>query len=242
MKIISLVPSITELLFDLGLKNQIIGRTKFCIHPQPEIKAIPQFGGTKKLHIENIIKANPDLIVANKEENLKSEIEELQKHLKVHVTDVSNLDENNQMILDLGHLTNAVEAAQNIVNVINAEFDRLPRHELKPNVLYLIWKKPMMSVGQDTFIHNMLDYAGFANICGQDSRYPEIKSIENLHPDYVFLSSEPFPFKEKHMPEIQEKFPNAKMVLVDGEMFSWYGSRMRLAPEYFIKLQADLGV
>lgn len=240
MRIISLVPSITELLFDLGLKNQIIGRTKFCIHPSPQVKEIQQFGGTKKLHIEKIIEAKPDLIIANKEENLKSEVEELQKYFNVLVTDISDLEENNEMILEIGRLTNTELKAKEIITEINAEFGSLPSYLNKPTCLYLIWKEPLMSIGKDTFIHKMLDYAGFENIYSKETRYPVVDSNSSINPDYVFLSSEPFPFKEKHIAEIQKCFPNAKCVLVDGEMFSWYGSRMKFAPKYFLELRNNL--
>lgn len=238
MKIISLVPSITELLFDLGLEDQIIGRTKFCVHPNPKVKEIQQFGGTKKLYLDKIIAAKPDLIIANKEENLKSEVETLQEYFEVLVTDVATLTDNNQMILHIGERTNSLSKAKEIVADINNAFAQLPVFSKKPTALYLIWKEPLMSIGNDTFIHTMLQYAGFENICAEQTRYPQVD--ENVAPDVVLLSSEPFPFQEKHIAEIQAKFPNAKCLLVDGEMFSWYGSRMRFAPSYFQELRGKL--
>lgn len=240
MKIISLVPSITELLFDLGLQDQLIGRTKFCVHPYPQVKDIQQFGGTKKLHIEKIKAVKPNLIIANKEENLKNEVEELQKEFDVLVTDVVDLEGNNQMILNIGKRTNTWIKAQEIIEKIKEEFSMLPRLDTQPKVLHLIWKEPLMSIGKDTFIHAMLHYAGFENVCKNFTRYPQIEIPSSLKPEYIFLSSEPFPFQEKHIPEIQAKFPNAKCILVDGEMFSWYGSRMRYAPTYFKTLRKML--
>lgn len=241
MKIVSLVPSITELLFDLGLKDQIIGRTKFCIQPQPEIKAIPQFGGTKNLHLDRIIALKPDLIIANKEENLKSEVEFLQQYAEVMVTDVSDLQQNNEMILEIGQRTGTSAKATEIISAINSEFDKLPDFEIIPKTLYLIWNQPMMSVGHDTFIHHMLQRAGFVNICAQLTRYPEIQA-EKFNPELILLSSEPFPFKEKHITNFQRIFPDARIVLADGEMFSWYGSRMRLAPADFLQLRQQIGL
>ncbi|MDO5654935.1 MAG: helical backbone metal receptor [Flavobacteriaceae bacterium] len=240
MKIISLVPSITELLFDLGLKNQIIGRTKFCIHPKDEVHEIPQLGGTKNLHIDKIIQANADVIIANKEENLKSEVEHLQQHTEVMITDVENLEQNNQMILDIGKKTKTEEKAVKIVKEIQHEFFKLQNFTQHPKVLYLIWKNPYMSVGKSTFIDDMLQHSGFDNVCKHLERYPQITENDNLTPDFVFLSSEPYPFSPKHIPEVQNSFPNAKYILVDGEMFSWYGSRMRLAPKYFLNLRAQI--
>lgn len=239
MKIISLVPSITELLFTLGLEDQVIGRTKFCIHPDPMVKKIPQFGGTKKLHVNKIIAAKPDLIIANKEENLKTEIELLQQHFQVLVTDISTLNENNQMILDIGKLTQTEREAEKLVGEIELQFKKLSIFQQIPKTLYLIWNQPLMSVGNDTFIHHMLTRAGFKNVCHNLSRYPEIIP-EKFHPEVVLLSSEPFPFKQKHIPEIQQKFPNAKIVFANGEMFSWYGSRMLLAPDYFLQLRNQI--
>ncbi|MDG4950497.1 helical backbone metal receptor [Weeksellaceae bacterium KMM 9724] len=240
MKIISLVPSITELLFDLGLKDQLIGRTKFCIHPMPEVKEIPQFGGTKGLHIDKIIAAKPSLIIANREENLKSEVEELQKHCDVLITDVATLEENNEMILQIGKRTHTYAQAELIVEEINENFGELETIFEPSSVLYFIWKDPYMSIGKDTFIHEMIQLSGFKNVCEEESRYPEITKDSNLNPDYIFLSSEPYPFQEKHIEEINKLFPNAKCVLVDGEMFSWYGSRMRLAPAYFKDLRKKI--
>lgn len=237
MKIISLVPSITELLFDLGLKDQLIGRTKFCIHPMPEVKEIPQFGGTKGLHLDKIITAEPDLIIANKEENLKHEVEKLQEHCDVLLTDVATLEENNEMILQIGKRTHRYEKAQEIVAEINDNFSNLTPVYDRPSVLYLIWKDPFMSIGKDTFIHELIEIAGFTNITEEYSRYPEIDEDLDLQPVFIFLSSEPYPFKEKHKAEVNKRFPNATCVLVDGEMFSWYGSRMRLAPAYLQSLR-----
>ncbi|MXV37162.1 ABC transporter substrate-binding protein [Flavobacteriaceae bacterium Ap0902] len=240
MRIISLVPSITELLFDLGLKYQIIGRTKFCVHPHPEVNDIQRFGGTKNIHLDRIKEAKADLIIANKEENLKSEIEELQQTENVLITDISTLEENNAMIREIGRLTHSTEKAEVLIDEINHAFDTLEIIKEKHTALYLIWQEPYMSIGHDTFIHEMMDFAGFKNILRDKTRYPEVIPEDNINPAYILLSSEPYPFEEKHIPAIQEKFPNSQVILVDGEMFSWYGSRMRWAPAYFLNLRKSL--
>lgn len=237
MKIISIVPSITELLFDLGLKDQLIGRTKFCIHPGDKVNQIPQFGGTKALHIDKIIAAQPDLIIANKEENLKSEVEELMQHFDVLVTDVITLEDNNEMILEIGRRTQTVSKAEQIVSEILEKFSQISPILFPSTVLYLIWKDPIMAVGKDTFIDEMLQKVGFQNVISNIERYPKIENHMELHPEFIFLSTEPYPFSEKHFEEINKRFPKSKCVLVDGEMFSWYGSRMCLAPEYFMELR-----
>ncbi|MGI9526695.1 MAG: ABC transporter substrate-binding protein [Weeksellaceae bacterium] len=240
MRIISLVPSITELLFDLGLKDQIIGRTKFCVHPQPEVNEIPRYGGTKNIHLDKIKEAKADLIIANKEENLKSEIEALQQTENVLVTDVSTLEENNAMIKEIGRLTNSSPTAETLIKEINLAFDKLKDIQKNHQALYLIWQEPYMSIGHDTFIHEMMNFAGFTNVFAHQTRYPEVNPHDNINPDFVLLSSEPYPFKNKHIPIVQQRFPQAKVILVDGEMFSWYGSRMRLAPDYFLNLRKSL--
>lgn len=240
MKIISLVPSITELIFDLGLKHQLIGRTKFCIHPADAVKQIPQFGGTKSLHLDKIKAAKPDLIIANKEENLKSEIEFLMQDFDVLLTDVVTLEDNNAMILDIGQRTQSLAKAEEIVQEINNNFNSISPILFPHSVLYLIWKDPIMAAGKNTFIDEMLQKAGFENAISQMERYPEIDKNMELFPEFIFLSSEPYPFSDKHFDEINSRFPQSKCVLVDGEMFSWYGSRMRYAPEYFLNLRRNI--
>ncbi len=236
MKIISLVPSITEALFDFGLsEKEIIGRTKFCIHPENAVQKIEIIGGTKNLNIAKIKSLNPDLIIANKEENVKEQIEELQKDFKVLVTNVSNLEDNYYLLKTLGNLLGKQEIAQKFnlkIYEILAKFSDLE----KKKCAYLIWKNPYMTVGFDTFIHDILDKIGFQNIFKNQKRYPEI-SVEDLKvADYIFLSSEPFPFQQKHIDELQKELPDAKIFLVDGEAFSWYGTRLAKCENYFQNL------
>lgn len=236
MKIISLVPSITEALFDFGLnEKEIIGRTKFCIHPENAVQKIEIIGGTKNLNIGKIKSLNPDLIIANKEENVKEQIEELQKDFKVLVTNISNLEDNYYLLKTLGNLLEKQEIAQKFnlkIYEILAKFSDLE----KKKCAYLIWKNPYMTVGFDTFIHDILDKIGFQNIFKNQKRYPEI-SVEDLKSaDYIFLSSEPFPFQQKHIDELQKELPAAKIFLVDGEAFSWYGTRLAKCESYFQNL------
>lgn len=236
MKIISLVPSITEALFDFGLnEKEIIGRTKFCIHPENAVQKIEIIGGTKNLNIAKIKSLNPDLIIANKEENVKEQIEELQKDFKVLVTNISNLEDNYYLLKTLGNLLEKQEIAQKFnlkIYEILAKFSDLE----KKKCAYLIWKNPYMTVGFDTFIHDILDKIGFQNIFKNQKRYPEI-SVEDLkNADYIFLSSEPFPFQQKHIDELQKELPDAKISLVDGEAFSWYGTRLAKCESYFQNL------
>lgn len=240
-KIISLVPSITELLFDLGLEDQIAGVTKFCIHPKEKCKSKIIIGGTKNIHQERINEINPDLIIANKEENEKSQIELLEKSFPVWMSDVDNFSEAIDMILKIGEITGKEKSAQEIVRDVHADFSKIILPARKYKVAYLIWQKPYMSVGGDTFIHSMLQNAGLENVFENEKRYPEI-SLENIvdhQTEILFLSSEPYPFKEKHKAAFEKLLPGIKIMLVDGEMFSWYGSRMMLSAKYFIQLQMN---
>lgn len=241
MKIISTVPSITYLLTDLGLTDNIIGKTKFCKSPANKLKEIEIIGGTKNINIDKIRTLNPDLIIANKEENTKTEIELLAKEFDVLLTDVSNLQENNEMILKIGQLTNTHKIAKEIVRKIDNNFSFLNNNIEAKKVLYLIWKEPLMSIGGDTFINEMLEYANYKNILENEKRYPVVEP-KSINPDYVFLSSEPYPFNEKHFPEIKKHFPNSKLILVDGEMFSWFGSYVAKAPKYFNKLAEKINL
>ncbi|MGB0888555.1 MAG: ABC transporter substrate-binding protein, partial [Vicingaceae bacterium] len=238
-RIISVVPSQTELLYDLGLDDEVVGITKFCIHPDNWFRNKNRIGGTKNLNLEKIAALKPDLIIANKEENTQSEIEALQKLYPVYTSDISNLEDSLQMITDIGKLTNTAEKSTKIVATINVEFEQLSKHNFtKRSALYLIWKKPYMSINQTRFIHDMMQRCGLTNVIKMGLDYPEVseKEMINLNPEFILLSSEPFPFKEKHIKEFQSICPNARVLLVDGEYFSWYGSRLLKAPNYFIGL------
>lgn len=241
-KIISLVPSQTELLYDLGLEEQVVGITKFCIHPNKWFITKTRVGGTKNVNLSTIKKLNPTLIIANKEENVKEQIEELAKDFAVWVTDVNTFEDALQMIEDIGHLTNTTTKANHLTQKIKEEFATIPSINKPTNTCYLIWQNPYMTVGSDTFIHAMLQKCGFNNIFSHKVRYPEIDidQLKTLDCQLLLLSSEPYPFKQKHIDELQTHLPNTKIMLVDGEMFSWYGSRLLHAPKYFNEILQGL--
>lgn len=240
-RIISLVPSITEFLYDLGLGEQVVGITKFCIHPESWKNEKEIVGGTKQQHLNKIKELNPDLIIASKEENVKAYVEKILKYCTVYVSDVSDFDSAVQMMSDIGFLTKKQDKAVEIIEDIKQRFELLHKPTEKVKVVYCIWKNPWMWAGSDTFISKMLNYAGFENIIS-DERYPELSMEEIIkeNPDYIFLSSEPYPFKEKHIEELNAEFPKLRFKIVDGEMFSWYGSRMLKAPQYFNSLFQDI--
>ena len=242
MKIVSLVPSLTELLFHLGLEDQVVGRTKFCIHPADKVKLVPKIGGTKNVNIQKVLDLKPDLILANKEENTKSDIEALQQSLNVHVTEIATFKQAICAIGDIGLVTITPDKATTLIEEIKHAFINLTPITNSPKVCYLIWQKPYMSIGNDTYIHDMLDICGFESICKDQSRYPALTldEVKTSKPDFVFLSSEPFPFKQQHIDELQLELPESKILLVDGEYFSWYGSRMVGAAAYFNNLITQL--
>ena len=239
-RIISLVPSQSELLWDLGLKDRLAGITKFCIHPRDMYESIPRVGGTKTLNIAKIRALKPDLIIGNKEENERSQIEVLQKEFKVWMSDIYDLEDALTTITAIGELTDTKEEAERMAGKIRSSFSALPF--LEKRVIYLIWK-PYMAAGRGTFIGNMLEKTGLKNvIAAENSRYPQlsIEEIRALEPELIFLSSEPFPFKQIHADELQQQLPGTKVVLVDGELFSWYGSRLLRSVAYFHELIKQL--
>lgn len=239
-RIVSLVPSQTELLYEMGVGDKVVGQTVFCIHPESGYKTTTKVGGTKKIKYDVIAELKPDLIICNKEENTKEIVETLAKSYPVWVSDIYNLKDNSEMILKIGNLVDQLPKALKIVKEIEKNFSYLI-FENKQKCLYLIWKDPYIGVANNTFINEMLKYAGFKNVLEHKKRYPEItiEAMKELNPEIVLLSSEPYPFAEKHIAELQLIFPKSEIKLVDGEMFSWYGSRLINAPEYFATLLTE---
>ncbi len=231
-RIVSLVPSQTELLHYFGLENEVVGITKFCIHPDVWFRNKRRIGGTKQLKIDEILALKPDLVIGNKEENTKEDIDFLAKHVPVWMSDINSFDESIDMIKNVGELTGKQKIAGELVNSVSYKFDQLGNIGKGRSVLYFIWDDPSFVVGKSTFIDSMLTKIGLLNTCKKE-RYPDLADLEELKPDFVFLSSEPFPFKKEHISKYQEMFPTSIIKIVDGEFFSWYGSRMVDAPTYF---------
>ncbi len=241
-RIVSLVPSQTELLHDLGLDERIVGITKFCVHPYHLKSTKKIVGGTKKVNFDKIRELEPDIIIANKEENTLEMVEELREIATVWVTDIASISDNSQMISDFGKIFNCRTEAQKwndkIENALRDFLDFIK--DIEPQkVAYFIWRDPFMVAGGGTFINELLKLNKFVNIYESRGRYPEV-IIQKMRiqgdPEIVFLSSEPFPFKEADAFEIGRFTHHAKMIFVDGEMFSWYGSRLLKALSYFKKL------
>lgn len=240
-RIVSLVPSQTELLFDLGLENEVVGITKFCVHPQKWFRSKTRVGGTKQIHPEIIERLRPDLIIANKEENTKEQVETLAQEYDVFVTDIHSLPDALQMIRHVGRLTGTFAKADRMAAEIQDRFSLLKnRASAKPRkkAVYLIWQQPYMAAGSGTFINDMMEHCGLDNIFKDIPRYPET-SIEDMAArgaDMILLSSEPYPFRQKHADAFKNLLPGREVTLVDGEMFSWYGSRLLHSAGYLRKL------
>lgn len=237
-RIISLVPSLSLLLHDLGVGERLVGVTKFCVHPESLRSDKTIIGGTKMLRHDVITELMPDLILANKEENNKSDIEALQEIFPVWISDINTLDEALEAIRAIGSLTNASDAATSLAESINSSRISFTPPNPKPRVAYVIWNDPLMLAGSGTFIHDMLEQGGWTNAAEDYARYPafSIEGIKALQPDLIFLSSEPFPFKAKHKKLFASIVPEERIILVDGEPFSWYGSRLKDSFAYFSDL------
>lgn len=232
-RIVSLVPSQTELLADLGLEEEVIGITKFCVHPEGWFRTKERIGGTKTVHTDRVAALHPDLIIANKEENVQEQIEALQAIAPVWVSDIRTLEDALEMIRQLSALCGKEAQGQQMADTIQASFTSLnPAGNKK--VAYAIWRKPWMWAGGGTFIHDLMGHAGLENVLSDIPRYPELslEMLQDRQPEIVLLSSEPYPFKEKHLAEVQAALPHADVRLVDGEMFSWYGSRLLQSAKY----------
>ena len=189
--------------------------------------------------MDKIAELEPNLIICDKEENTQKEVEQLMKHHKVWVSDTNNLEQGLEMIKLLGEVTGKMEKASSLIKDISQGFDDLAKQikgEIKRTAVYLIWNDPMMVAGKGTFINDMMEKCGLDNqFLFNENGYPKV-TLAQLHeanPDLILLSSEPFPFTEKHLSSYQKMLPNADIILADGEMFSWPASRMKKAAAYF---------
>ena len=243
-RIVSLVPSLTELLVDLGLESSIVGVTKFCVHPAHLRQAKTVIGGTKQVDFQKIKDLNPDIILCNKEENTQEMIAALERISNVHISDIYNLNDALELIHMYGRLFSVEKNANHLMQHIEKEyeaFSTIMKGKRIRKVAYFIWKSPWMVAAPNTFIDYLLGLNKFKNYFEDLERYPEIE-LSDIHKDIdiVLLSSEPYPFRSKHVEKLKELFPDTKVILVDGEYFSWYGSRLSKAFKYFIRLHQTL--
>jgi ABC-type Fe3+-hydroxamate transport system substrate-binding protein len=240
-KVVCLVPSLTELLVDLGLENRIVGVTKFCVHPGHIRKSTSVIGGTKTVKIDKVKSLYPDFILANKEENELEHIESLAESFPVYVSDIKSIEDLQSLIQDLASIFEIDSQSSQLINNLKSKYEsfKVDMNKMpKLKVAYFIWRDPWMVAGSSTFIDYMLELNNFENVFGSLSRYPEVDLNKLPQMDYAFLSSEPFPFEHKHKKELPVEA--SKIQIVDGEYFSWYGTRLLKALEYFRNLRDKL--
>ena len=245
-RIVSLVPSQTELLYDLGLENNIVGLTKFCIHPHHLKKSKTIVGGTKDCNFEKIKTLNPTHILCNKEENTKEIVEMCIQITSTHVAEIFSIQDTTSLIETYGNLFDKEAEALKMIQEINfklKDFELFMKDKSFRKVAYFIWRNPWMAAGNNTYIDHILMLNKFENIYKSKERYPEV-IIEKIRldgdPELVLLSSEPYPFKEKHITELSKYTKQASTILVDGELFSWHGSRLLKAFDYFKSLHNSI--
>lgn len=241
-RIISLVPSQSEFLWDIGIREELVGITKFCIHPEEMYRNVDRVGGTKDLSINKIRALNPDLIIGNKEENDELQIKALQKEFNVWMSDIITVDDSMQMMKSLGELLNREKEVRELIIEIEISMVAIKNLFKGKSVAYFMWNEPYMLAANMTFINSIIQHIGLENVMEGKNRYPITtqEDLKLLKPDYCFLSSEPFPFKQKHVDDLKQILPNSKIVLVDGEMFSWYGSRLKFLGTYMRDLKREL--
>lgn len=241
-RIISLVPSLSELLSSLNLEDRVVGISKFCVYPKDWRENKTKIGGTKKVNFELISSLNPDLIIANKEENSIDDINKLALKYPVWVSDINTFDDALHAIEWIGEITQTEKFSKRVIFAIHKAWSEFSiKNYSTLSCAYLIWENPIMVVGRDTFINDILERIHLKNVF-EESRYPEtdLQTLQEKNPDIILLSSEPFHFKEEHRLRLKKAVPNSEVILVDGEMFSWYGFRMKLAVAYFRKLLSEL--
>ena len=242
-KIVSLVPSISELIYDLNAEDKIVGVTKFCVHPKYFQIEKTVVGGVQEFDIDKIIALKPDVVFASKDENFEDEIIELRKHVPVYVTDVKNVNEAISMIKTIGALLNKRSDADKITMKIDMQLKDLAKVTddlLYRSAAYFVWNDPWVAAGKDTFIDSLLKLIKVDNVFSNlKERYPMVTGA-NIHignPQMIMLPSEPFKFEDKHAIEIGRHTHDAATFFVDGQMFSWYGSRLVKSIDY-LKLLA----
>lgn len=233
-RIVSLVPSLTEALFALGVGERVVGRTRYCTQPPHSVGKVAKVGGTKKVDVERVLGLEPDLVVAVKEENTREDIEGLKMAgVPVFVGAPETVEDAVTMLEELAERVGAPEA-EAVLKPIRRVHERLREAAPKkaPRVFVPIWKSPYMSVGSDTYVHDVLKTCGGENVCGGSTRYPviDLEEVERLEPEVVLLPDEPYPFSAEDLPEVYAlDIPAARkdrVHLVDGKLLTWYGPRM----------------
>ena len=242
-RIVSLVPSQTELLAHLGLDDQVVGLTRFCERPERWRTNKTIVGGTKQVDLDTVRALDPDLILANHEENTADDVAALGDIAPVFVTEVKTVSGALDMIRTVGALTGTSDRTSTLVGRIISRFRALPDFP-SLRAVYFIWRDPHMTVGGDTFIHDVMQWGGLQNLYGGQTRYPNVSphALADQEPDVLLCATEPFPFHEKDAftAELRDAAPDTPIEIVDGQPFSWYGPRLLDTPKYLRDLRERL--
>lgn len=240
-RIVSLVPSLTESLFALGLGDRVVGVTDWCIHPAAEVAKLPKVGGTKDTDVDAIVALAPDLVVANHEENTKRVVDRLEAAgLRVWVTYPRTVQEGAALLRQLGQRLGALpQSMRDVVDPVDAEIEAAlaARPAAPARVFCPIWRDPWMTIGRDTYVHSMIELVGGANVFADhsDRRYPRVglDEVVAAAPDVILLPDEPYAFGPRDVAELAELGRRSgrawRIHCVDGTWVSWYGPRIRPA-------------
>ncbi len=248
MRIVSLCPSLTELVFDLGRGGDLVGITDFCVHPADKVGAIEKVGGTKTPKMARIVELRPDLVLLNEEENRVEDAEALARaNVRCHTSFPRDAQGTAAMVRSIGAALERVTEAESIAKDIETRTARVRKDAAGKREVsfgYLIWRKPWMAVNRDTFAHALLAQAGGRNVFADlPDRYPEIEpdDLARASPDLVLLCTEPFSFQAKHIEELTllTGLPRQRFKIADGEYLSWHGSRTPSGIDYAERLIAD---
>jgi ABC-type Fe3+-hydroxamate transport system substrate-binding protein len=230
-RIVSLVPSLTETLFSFGAGHRVVGVTRFCVEPADGVSGLPHVGGTKDVDITAVLRLNPDLVIANAEENRREDIEALiGAGATVIVTFPRTVSDALDELKLLAEVTCATEAASVILDdSAHAIAQPVPAPGDAVPLFCPIWRRPWMTIGPDTYIHDFIRVCGGRNIFGDsEQRYPEV-SLDDVRargPEVVLLPDEPYPFADRHVGEVIEALGPVRIYLIDGKDICWYGPRI----------------
>lgn len=228
MRLVSLVPSTTETICDLGLRERLVGRTRFCIRPR-DLDDVPKVGGTKDVDVDAVLSLSPDLILANQEENVPDQVTALAEHVPVYVAATATVD---GAVADLSRLATLLgaDATPWLSRIDAARASLAPWQARRLRAITYIWREPWMACGGDTFVSSVLAEAGVDNVLADTSRYPTVspETLKDLDPDLVVLPTEPFPFKASHADALADVsgLPRTRFVGMDGQVLTWHGTRL----------------
>ncbi len=233
-RVVSLVPSITETLADLGLAKHLVAVTRFCKYPLELTKLLPKAGGPKNIDIDKIVDLQPHLVIAVKEENDKEQVLKLAEQVPVIVFDINSVEDAFNMLDGLGAVFDRADVTAGVINSIKQKLEKYSPAGSYKKTMYLIWKNPWMAAGRSAFIGAMMKVAGFDNFIS--GRYPQVSRQEFEKANTLLLATEPYHFTESDRQQLLEEYPDKNVIIVDGEMFTWYGTHMLKAIDYFERL------